>query len=252
MKPLNTRFKSLLKYNLSTIALIVLLLIVWLAYINFHGDELPDAGRDAFYALSSIVIPDNQNITVAISGINAPAGTGIIDHGRYVIDAYQNEILSSELKNKIFKDIEIKFTGKREELDCWLYDDLIKTTENCASNERVRALLQENKLLIERYKRLYQIPSWQGLCSSGGQTLLDIIRLLVADIKLDINAGNAELAYSKWKINPVFVNNVLKHETTAIEKAIFLVMDGFNFTSLEYLLLKQPQIMTNHYDELMA
>ena len=60
------------------------------------------------------------------------------------------------------------------------------------------------------------------------------------------------MAYLKWKVNTVFVNHILKHETTAIEKAIFLVMDGFNFTSLEYLLLKQPKIMTNHYDELMV
>ena len=59
MKPLNTRFKSLLKYILSTIALIVLLVIAWVAYINFHGDEVPDAGRDAFYARSYIVVPDN-------------------------------------------------------------------------------------------------------------------------------------------------------------------------------------------------
>ena len=31
-----------------------------------------------------------------------------------------------------------------------------------------------------------------------------------------------------------------------------MVIDCFNFTSLEYLQLKQPQIMTNHYDELMV
>ena len=209
-------------------------------------------GEIRFMHAHRLLFQNNQNIALVISGINAPVGSDIIDHGRYVLDAYQNEILSSELKNKILKDIEIKFTGKRDELDCWLYDDVTKTFENCASKERIQALFQENKLLIERYKKLYQIPSWQGLSSSGEQTLLDINRLLVADIKLNINAGNAELAYLKWKVNTVFINQVLKHGTNTIEKAIFLVIDCFNFTSLEYLQLKQPQIMTNHYDELMV
>ena len=213
---------------------------------------MPDAGRDAFYARSSIVIPDNQNIAVAISGINAPIDTDVIEHGRFVINGYEDDLLSSNLKNKIFKETEIKFIGKRDEFECWLYDNITKTKENCASEERIRALLLENKLLIQRYTKLYQILGWQGSTESGGQTLLDINRLLVADIKLDIDAGNAELAYQKWKANTEFINQILKHETNTIEKAIFMVMDGFNFTSLEYLLLKQPQIITNHYDELIV
>ncbi len=213
---------------------------------------MPDAGRDAFYARSSIVIPDNQNIAVAISGINAPIDTDVIEHGRFVINGYEDDLLSSNLKNKIFKETEIKFIGKRDEFECWLYDNITKTKENCASEERIRALLLENKLLIQRYTKLYQILGWQGLTESGGQTLLDINRLLVADIKLDIDAGNAELAYQKWKANTVFINQVLKHETTTIEKAIFLVMDGFILASIEYLLSKQPQIITKHYEELMV
>ena len=250
MKSLNTRFKSILKVALLILALVVLLLTSWVAYINLRGDEVSDAGRDLFYARSTAVIPDSQNLAVAISGINAPVGTDIISHGRFVIDAFKIELLSSSLKRKMISDIGIKFTGKREELDCWLDKELIKTSKNCAAKERIRELLEENKLLIGRYKKLYQITGWQGVTNSGGQALLDINRLLVADIKLDIDAGNFEAAYQKWRANTVFINHVLKQETTSIEKAIFLVIDGFNFTSLEYLLLKQPQIMTIHHEEL--
>lgn len=252
MKPLNSRLKSILKIALFILALIVLLTISWVAYINLRGDEVPDAGRDAFYASFTAVIPDSQNLAVAISGINAPFGTDIISHGRFVNNVFQIDLLSSSLKRKMIDDIGIKFTGKREEFDCWVDDVTSKTAENCASKERIHKLLEENKILIGRYKKLYQIPNWQGLTSSGGQTLLDINKLLFADIKLDIDSGNYEVAYQKWKANTAFINHVLKQETTTIEKAIFMVMEGLNFGSLEYLLLKQPQIMTNHYQELMV
>ena len=250
MKPLNSRLKSIFKIALPILTLIVLLTISWVAYINLRGDEVPDAGRDAFYASFTAVIPDSQNLAVAISGINAPVGTDIISHGRFVNNAFQIDLLSSSLKRKMIDDIGIKFTGKRGEFDCWVDDVTSKTAENCASKERINKLLEENKILIGRYKKLYQIPNWKGLTSSGGQTLLDINKLLFADIKLDIDAGKYEVAYQKWKANTVFINHVLKQETTTIEKAIFLVIDGFNTGSLEYLLLKQPQIMNNNYQEL--
>ena len=250
MKSLNTRFKSILKVALLILALVVLLLTSWVAYINLRGDEAPDAGRDAFYARYAAVIPDNQNLAVAISGINAPVGTDIISHGRYVINAFEIELLSSSLIRKMIDYIGVKSTIKHAEVDCWLEDEKAKTSMKCASKERIQELLEENKLLLGRYKKLYQITDWQGITNDGGQTLLDVNRLLVADIKLDIDTGNDEVAYQKWKANTVFINHVLKQETTAIEKAIFLVVDGFNLASLEYLLFKQPQIMTSHYEEL--
>ena len=224
MKPLNPRFKTILKIALFILALIVLLVISWVAYINLRGDEVPDAGRDAFYTRYAAVIPDSQNLAVAISGINAPIGTDIISHGRFVINAFEIELIGSSLKRKMINDIGIKFTGNREEFDCWIDSELIKTSKNCASKERIRELSEENKLLIGRYKKLHQITSWQGAIDTGGQTLIDINKLLFADIKLDIDSGNYEVAYQKWKANTVFINHVLKQETTAIEKAIFMVM----------------------------
>ena len=252
MKPLNPRFKAILKIALLILALIVLLVISWVAYINLRGDEVPDAGRDAFYARSTAVIPDSQNLAVAISGINAPIGTDIISHGRFVINAFEIELIGSSLKRKMIDYIGVKSTIKNAEVDCWLNDEKIKTSINCASKERIKELLEENKLLIGRYKKLYQITGWQGVTNAGGQTLLNVNKLLVADIRLDIDTRNDEVAYQKWKANTVFINHVLKQETTTIEKAIFLVIDGSNLASIEYLLLKQPQIMTTHKEELRS
>lgn len=252
MKPLNARFKSILKYFLTALTFIVFIVICWAAYVYFKADETPDAGRDAFYARSETPVPDDQNLAVAISGINAPIGTDMITHGRLVINTYQIDLLSSALKNKLVNDIGIKFIGKREEFDCWLDDALEKTADNCASEKRIRELLLENKLLIGRYKKLYQIPNWQGVSNSGGQTLLDVNRLLAADIKLDIDAGNADLAYQKWKANYVFTKHVLYQENNMIEKAIFLVIQGFCLNSLDYLTLKSPEIITKNKDELFA
>ena len=74
--------------------------------------------------------------------------------------------------------------------------------------------------MIGRYKKLYQITGWQGGTNAGGQSLLDVNRLLVADIKLDIDTGNDEVAYQKWKANTVFINNllILIRKTTKLHK----------------------------------
>lgn len=63
--------------------LINLLIFSALVAYSFLHVEKPDAGRDEFYASSETNVPDNQNIAIALSGLNAPAGIDIIKHGRF-------------------------------------------------------------------------------------------------------------------------------------------------------------------------
>lgn len=244
--------------KLKTISLVKLL--IWLGIINllifsvlvaysFLHVEKPDAGRDAFYAISQANIPDNQNIAIALAGLNAPAGVNIIKHGRFVVDTLQRTPPDVDAKKTIDAVGKLEFVGSSEELECWIPSTEPYTDEKCASTERVKTLLTENKELLTRYKSLYAMPSWRGI-SGNGQYLINLNKLISADILLDLKQGNAENAYNKWRDNHAFISRVLKQEGTMIEHAIFLVVDGISLTSIENILFKAPQISITHFEEL--
>ena len=121
---------------------------------------------------------------------------------------------------------------------------------NCASAERIKSLLVQNNELLARYASLADIPSSNGAASSNGQILINLNRLLAAEIKLNVEEGNSELAYNKWLKNHLIINHLFRQESTAIEHAIFLVIDGFNLYALENLLFKSPEIGIKHFEEL--
>ena len=251
MKPLNTRFKLILKYSLIATALIVLLLIAWLAYINFHGDEVPDAGRDAFYARSYIVVPDNQNIAVAISGINAPMGKDIVDHGRYVIDIYASAESSKASKAIIAKKGEIELTIKSDELFCWFNDAFKNTPDSCASPLRVRTLLAENKLHLARYADLQKLPYLQGAIKNV-MPVIHINELMATKIKLGIDDNQSTIAYQKWLQNHHFIEQVLAQDGDTLNRKLFLLLYEKSLNTLEFLLFKSPNMIKVHGDELLA
>lgn len=203
-----------------------------------------------FYASAQKSVPDTQNLAIAISGLNAPAGKNTVEHGRFLIDASNNYLTADAARFIANGPAKLNFVGKRDEFECWLDDQLIKTAANCASTERIKALLVANKTLYSRYLQLHTMPSWQGSTFGGGQSIIDLNVLLSAEIKLDIDEGKPEIAYQKWRDNFVFINRVLSADNTLIDRAIFLVVDGFSLGSLEYLLFKSPDVGLLHIDEL--
>ena len=244
--------------KLKTISLLKLL--IWIGIVNllvfcslvaysFLHVEMPDAGRDAFYASSAKPIPDNQNIAIGLAGLSAPAGVDIVQHGRFVVDTLQKTPADVDAKKIIAAAGKLDFVGTSDELDCWIPDTEPYINEKCASAERVKILLAENKELLTRYKSLYSMPSWQGV-SGNGQYVININKLISAEIMLDLANGDAGSAYTIWRDNHVFISRVLKQDGTMIDRAIFLVVDGISLTSLENILFKSPEIGVNHFEEL--
>ena len=238
----------------------LLKLLIWIGIINllifsslvaysFLHVEKPDTGRDAFYASSQANIPDNQNIAIALAGLNAPAGVDMIKHGRFVVDTLQKTPSDVDAKKIIATVGQLEFAGSSDELECWIPDTEPYTDEKCASSKRVKTLIAENKELLTRYKSLHNIPSWQGV-SGNGQYVININRLISAEIMLDLANGDADSAYTNWRDNHVFISHVLKQDGTMIERAIFLVVDGISLASLENILFKSPQISITHFEEL--
>ena len=211
--------------------------------------EKPDAGREAFYARSQTNIPDNQNIAIALAGLNAPAGADMIKHGRFVVDILHKTQSDVDAKKIIAAVGKLDFVGTSDELECWIPSTESYADEKCASAERVKTLLADNKELLNRYKSLYNMPSWQGV-SGNGQYLINLNKLISADILLDLEQDNSESAYTKWRDNHLFISRVLKQEGTMIDRAIFLVVDGISLISLENILFKSPEISITHFEEL--
>lgn len=220
------------------------------AYAYLHVEK-PVAGREAFYANTQAQanIPDNQNIAIALAGLNAPAGIDIIKHGRFVVDTYQQQQKDGDAKKIIDAVGKLDFVGTSDELECWIPSTEPYTDEKCANAERVKILLTENKELLTRYKSLYSRPSFQGM-NGNGQYLINLNKLISAEILLDLANGDADRAYTKWRDNHLLISRVLKQEGTMIDRAIFLVVDGICLSSLENILFKSPKISITHFEEL--
>ena len=251
MKPLNNRFKFLLKIVLITIILIILLVSLWAAYIAYRSDEAPDAGRDAFYASSIVAVPDNQNIAVAISGINAPTRGDIIEHGRFVINTY-SKAKSSEISNAIIaKKNEIRLTSNRNELMCWISDLYDNSPAHCADEARIRTLLSENKLLLNRYALIQTLPHSQGVIKNVA-TILDVNDLLAAEIKLDVKNKKSEAAYAKWINNQRFIDRAIALHGGIVNRGLFVSIYGISLDTLEFMLFESPDMIKQHGDELLT
>ena len=244
--------------KLKTIGLVKLL--IWIGIINllifsslvaysFLHVEKPDAGREAFYANSQSNIPDNKNIAIALAGISAPAGADMINHGRFVVDTLHKTQSDVDAKKIIAAAGKLDFVGTSDELECWIPGTEPYVDKKCASAERVKILLAENKVLLTRYRSMYSMPSWQGV-SGNGQYVINLNKLISAEIMLDLESGNSDGAYTKWRDNHVFISRVLKQDGTMIERAIFLVVDGINLASLENILFKSPEISITHFENL--
>lgn len=243
--------KITLKRVIYSLLALILLILIWATFAIFY-DESPDEGLAAFYGSNQKNVPDNQNVAIAISGIDAPEGVDTIKHGRFVVGISTNDLTRDAAKFLASAAGKLDFVGTRDEFECWLDDKLEKTANNCASIERLKALILANKTLFSRYQQLYAMPHWQDNTFGGGQTIINLNRLIAAEIKLDVDEGRSDMAYQKWRDNFVFISRALATQSTMIERAIFLVADSLCLESLKYLLKNSPETSTKHYAELQT
>src|SRR3990172_8349947 len=61
---------------------------VWAGFVSLI-DETPDPGLEEFLQAARREIPDHENGAIALSGLTAPKGVDIVDHGRFVTNAVQ-------------------------------------------------------------------------------------------------------------------------------------------------------------------
>ena len=188
-----------------------------------------------------------------MAGITAPADTAVFEYGRFVLNTYKNAENSDAAKKLIAQKNSLAFVGKAEELDCWLYEenDQKQNNEHCADEARIRTLLADNKILLNRYLDLYKLPYFQS-SSKNNMLIIQLNDLLQVGIKLDANQQQYNLAFEKWQKNHAFINHALEQEGNLLNRMTMLALLGSSSNSLEYLLLKKPDLASTYHQELLT
>jgi hypothetical protein len=225
-----------------------IVVLIWFA-ANRLFDEKPDPQRVAFVSPPEDPLPDNQNIAVGILGLGAPRGTDFLKFGVHMKDLYDRRVPSVEIQKELHGPDELRLSATHEEINCWMDPENYKP-KGCLQFDRAPEVLKQNRELLERYKLVQKLPAnfntkfWQSI-------LIDMTYLSVAEMRLDMQAGNYEAAYAKWRDQFRFVRTYLRGGDTWVGKMIGLVIAGLSLPALEDLLVKKPQLARAHANELL-
>lgn len=247
--------KPTLKHLLYFLFSLWVIFVLWYAR-GYFFDETPDKGRENFYAHTDSFIPDMANAAIGVAGLDAPENVDIIQRGRYVQDLiersfdYDDNYLSQKKLDAMPK---LAFVGleKADEIACNQPAAIQYDLEQCINSTKAIQLLEQNKVLLNRYLSLLKLIDWQGTLTNG-QLLINLNKLLSMQIRLLATQEKWQEAYQLWRDNHVFIGRVLSHENSAIGHAVFLVNQGLNLNSLEFLLYENPEIGLAHTVELDA
>jgi len=222
--------------------------LIWFA-ANRLFDERPDPQRAAFVSPPEEPIPDKQNIAVGIVGLGAPRGADFLEFGVHMKELYDRRVPSAEIQRELHGTNELRLSATHDEIKCWI-DPENYQSKSCLPFDKVPEVLKHNRELLERYKRIQRLSAnantrfWPSI-------LMDLTNLSVAEMRLDMQAGNYEAAYAKWRDQFRFVRTYLRGRDTWVGKMIGLVMVGSSLPVLEDLLVRKPQLARAHADELL-
>ncbi len=231
-----------------TLAGFVVIVVIWFA-ANRLFDEKPDPQRAAFVFPPEEPLPDDKNIAVGILGLGAPRGTDFLEFGAHVKELYDRRVPSAEIQRELHGTNELRLSATHDEIRCWIDPENYKQ-KDCLPFDKAPDVLKQNRELLERYKRIQKLPA-NANTRFFQSILLDLTNLSVAEMRLDMHAGNYEAAYAKWRDQFRFARTYLRGRDTWVGKMIGLVIAGSSLPVLEDLLVKKPHLARAHADELL-
>ena len=169
----------------------------WIAFVCFY-DETLDPGFKDFYFKDPVRIPDDQNAAIGLLGLSAPAGSDFIEHGRAVVRNWRELARGG---GRIVMPGKLESTVQQLELDCWIAPENYSKDSRCASESRLATLLKENSEPLARYRQVFRLPHFSGVPFADA-LLLDLNKLIVAEIRLDLRKRRTKQAYEKWRDKP--------------------------------------------------
>ncbi len=237
------------KYIVLSVAAAIVAFVAWMF---FQPDEAP-MWRDA------VAFNDTRQAseaTIGLLGLEAPAGTDFMEHGRLVFaeavrtGGYPMDATGLLLEGK--PRLEARY---RESLECWLYlpgeEMPEEVSRNCASPVQLQAILDENAELLNRYRAIQKMQVAADGEAFRAQTVITLGKLMIADIANDLRLGETERAYRKWADNHRHQSQMAGYAGNWVMVAVNQVNEGLSFTSLDLLFAKAPRLIQSHREELL-
>jgi hypothetical protein len=229
---------------------LVTLLLIWFG-ANRMLDEAPDPLRSHFLISSHDRIADDRNVAIGILGLTAPSGADFIQHGISVKTLRATDTPWEQIQNAIKGPRSLQPTLTSHQLTCWLDPDLPLFKE-CLPFDQAPIALEKNKELLQRFRALYQLDR---LLNDGGyynSAYIDLAKLSVADMQLDLRQRDYSAAYQKWHDQLYFARRNLRGTDDWVGKAIGAVVLGITSPFLEDLLLADPHLAIQHHSGLLT
>jgi hypothetical protein len=230
------------------IAALGVLLIVW-----FAANRLLDAPvapeRAAMLAATSDAVPDRRNVAVGILGLTAPKGSDFIEYGVRIKALHTSNASHEQIQEMVRGSKTLRPTVEGGQVTCWV-DPEWTSFGGCLPFDRAPAVLEENKELLERYKKLYGLEHYAAVDVYYNDAFLVLTRLAVAEMHLSLRKGDYEAAYRKWYQQLKFIRRNLRATDTWVGKAIGLIAIGMTVPFLDSLLQANPDIARTHRVEL--
>ena len=226
----------------------------YVAWVFFQPDEAlaPTLGDNAVSAGTR----RPSEATIGLIGLEAPAGTDFMAHGRAAFaEAVRVGGYPMDFAKQLRQEKPRLHATWPENMECWLYSPGGETPEqisqNCATPAQLQTVLDENAELLQRYRVIQKLPTAADGESFGGRTTISLGKLVVADIANELRLGQTERAYRKWADNHLHQSRMVGYEGNWVMMAINMVSEGLSFIGLELLLAKAPQVMQTHREELL-
>ena len=244
------QFSTITRKVFRVVLVLLGLIILYVAFLWLRPDEALNPAAEAFYQVQAAPIPDEQNATLALSGITAPAGVDVIGHGKRIKKIY------TDTRDPKSAWEQVRMLGSHDfvyppEVECWLNSSALKgANENkCVSAERLAGIIHESPHLA-RYKQIQNMTQFERRAIFRGHILISLNKLLHAEILLNLQQGRAEIGYQKWRSNHMFLNGLSAASGTWVITAINLVNESLSFAMLDDLLRRAPMLVVAHEEEL--
>lgn len=240
------------KILLAFLALIlsVVLLIGGFVFYNLRDVKLtPEA--EAFFA------PDPfdpvNNFYAHWAGIYAPEGTeDLYAYGleRVELDLEEDDIDQKALRFKTSDVIWKQF--------CFRQIDF-RTRDNCDQDVALQSLLNEQKILLDRYRDLYRkhdlkmsVGDKLGVPGTYGQDIIALHRLLVLQWIEMAKNGQAIEAINEWFSSMRSMQLKVNSKMSIVEHAVWMVGYGINLNALPLILAEDMGVLEQRGDEIKA
>jgi len=173
-------------------------------------------------------------------------------YGAAIKGLYERRAGWEEIQKNIHPPDALEVTVESDPLDCWM-DPEWKwgASKGCLPVEQLPVTLEQNRELLQRFKTLFKLKyNVNANTGNNSRTVLGLIKLSVADMRLDMRSRKYELAYEKWRDQFRFVKRYLHGRDDWVGKAIGLVAFGITLPVLEDILVEKPDIAKVHFLEL--